>query len=279
MQERRVRRQRGTAPALPSEVGRARRPIFQAHGEAPKRPKLWRKWFVRAGSIAAILSLVWMLFLSSWFDVRGFEVKGSTSISAEDVQKTFDQYVRQHPTERNIFFFNSQRFKEALQKSYPTITQLNINRTLFLKVTVSLRESNAALIWQVGNTNWILGDDGRILERASGAEQQLGVVQDTAQLPVKTGDKVVDRNFVSFVRQLNALAPQNNIFISSVVVRNTTIEIDLRIQNNILVKCDSTRGVREQLDAIRKTLDTADRTRTPITQYIDVRIPGRAFYK
>ena len=277
--ERRVKRQRDSFDQPQADTGRVRRPIFQAELEAPRRPIVWRKWLVRLGASAAVLTILWALFFSQWFSIRGFEVKGSNTLSSQDIQEVFDTYIKQHPTEKNIFFVDTARFGETLQNNYPTISRANINRTVFLKLQVSVQETNAALIWQVWGTNWILGDDGRILAQASGAEKRLGIVRDTAQLPVKTGERVTDRSFVGFVRSLYTLAGQQNLGVTNVEVGSTTIEATVRLSNNIVIKCDTTRGAREQLEAASQTIQTAQRTGVPITQYIDVRAPGRVFYK
>ena len=257
-----------------------RRPIFQADQAAPpKKPFAWRIWGRRLIVIAAGLALFWAVIISHWLDVRGFEVRNSASISNEDVEKVYAVYLKQHPSERNFFFFNDRQFAATVTSTYPTITKVNINRTLFFKVVVSVTEANAALIWQVGNSNWILGDDGRILSLSSGAEKRLGTVRDTAQLQVKAGDKVADRNFVSFVRSSYSLAPQYKLTIESVEVGSATSEVVYRLPNNLYARCDTTRGAQEQVEAIAKTFETAEKTRIPVTQYIDARIPGRTFYK
>lgn len=277
--ERRVKRQRDNLEQPQAEIRRVRRPIFQAEHKAPRRPIMWRKWHLRLGASMAVFFIIWALLFSQWFTVRGFEVKGSNTLSSQDVEEVFDAYIKQHPTEKNIFFVDTTQLSKALQNTYPTISKAYINRTLFLKLQVNVQETSAALIWQVGNTNWVLGDDGRILAQASGAERRLGTVRDTAQLPAKAGDRVTDRMFVSFVRNIYTLAPQQNLEVSSVEVGNTTIEANIRLNNNTVIKCDTTRGAREQLEAAYQTIQTAQRTGPPITQYIDVRAPGRVFYK
>lgn len=277
---RRVRREQSNN--LQNAMGQQtpRRPIFQADQAAPpKKPFAWRVWARRVVILALIGFFFWLIVLSHTFDVRGFEVRNSTSVSEADIQKVYSAYLKQHPYERNFLFFNDRQFAQAITATYPTVSRANINRTLFFRVVVSVSEANAALIWQVGNSNWVLGDDGRVLALASGAEKRLGVVRDTAQLQVRAGDKVADRTFVRFVREIYSLAPQNNITIESVEVSNATSEVVLRLPNNIIVRCDTTRGASEQIEAVKKTFETAEKTRIPITQYIDARIPGKTYYK
>jgi len=245
----------------------------------PQQPFAWRKLFQRSLILLGGIAIIWVLVFSGWLQVRGIEVRNSNAISNQDMTALFTSYTASNPTEKNLLFLNTDKLSSVIRARYPTVEKVNINRTLWLTLQVSVKEAEVALIWRTGTIDWVLGDDGRILKKNDATNKQLGSVKDTAQLSVKTGDQVVDRQFVKFVRDIYAQATNYGLSVVDTEIVNTTQELTLRLQNGQTIRCDTTQDAKEQLKAVQGTYDTAKRTGKPVTQYIDVRIPGRAFYK
>lgn len=276
---RKVRRtQTASTPTAPGQG--SGRPIFAPRDTGgPKTPFAWRKLLQRTGIVVGAGVVLWAIFLSGWFTVRGIEVRNSSTVTNQDLSKLFATYTAGNQLQKNIFFINTTGLAELFQQQYPTLEKVNINRTLFLTLSVTVKESASALVWQSGTGAWILGDDGKILKKDDGQGRQLGSVRDTAQLMVKVGDQVADRQFVRFVRDIYAQAKAYDLAITSAEISTTTRELTLKLGSGQTIRMDTSREARGQLDAVRATYETAKRTNKPVTQYIDVRVPGRTFYK
>ncbi|MBP9826967.1 cell division protein FtsQ/DivIB [Candidatus Saccharibacteria bacterium] len=190
-----------------------------------------------------------------------------------------DEYLAANPVQKNILFTDTASLAEAIEKRQPTLSNLTIQRTFLLKLRLTVRETTPLLIWQSGNDLWLLGEDGRILAPAKAGERGLGLIVDTAQITVKPGDKVSDAVFVSFTRTIISEMKRRTIELETAYIESTTRELKLRLKSGVVVRTDTSRGPGEQLDAYQATVQTSQRTKEPITEYVDVRIPGKTFYK
>lgn len=260
-----------------------RRGQFVYAGEAPpgkpKQPIPWRKFFWRAGVFVLAAGIVWTLFVSGWFSIKGFEIKGNTTIAKASIEKAANQYLQEHPLQRNIFFLQSKSLALAIRQAEPTLQDAQASRNVFLKVNILVKESQPAIIWQTGDQTWLIAEDGRVLRRTESSEGGLGKIIDTAQLKVEAGDKVVDRQFVSFAREFFTAAQNQGLQIESGSIGATTRELNIRLKNGIVIKTDTSRSAQTQLQAYLDTIATAKKQNKQPTEYVDVRITGRTFYK
>lgn len=254
-------------------------PIISGDATDPGRRPIWQVIARNGLSAVAILVLLWALFFSGWLNIRGVELKGSNTMSQADVQKRVDGYLEAHPLERNILFTKTDTLAFALKQDYPTIKKMNISRTLFLKLQVAVTESKPALLWQSRGERWVVAEDGRILRPATAEEKVEGTIVDTAQLEVKVGQRVGDGQFISFVRDSYAKSQDFGFKLQATSIDATTRELKALLDSGVVIRMDTTRDAAEQLRSARVTFDTAERERKPIKEYVDVRVPGRAFYK
>jgi cell division septal protein FtsQ len=246
---------------------------------APKRPWAWRNILRTLGLLAGVSLVVWIAFFSGWLNVRAVTLKGSNTVSEEQLKETVDTYFDKIPLQRNILFTDVRELDATLRKAYPTFSKVNIYRTIFLTLQVQVTETAPALIWKTGGQNWLIGADGRILRQASAKDSVKGSVTDTAQLSVEAGKKVADAGFISFVLEAYKTAGEQQLTIANVTINDTTQEAIFILDNGITVKTDTTGSAKAQMEAAKKTFTSATETKKPVTQYIDTRVSGRTYYK
>ncbi len=279
---RRVRRSRFgvTNPTdTPDNSARAERVIVSGDMAPPKRPWAWRNIFRTAGFLAAISLVVWIAFFSGWLNVRKITLKGSNTVSEQQVTETIDAYFDKIPLQRNILFTDVHELDTTLRKAYPTFSKVNIYRTIFLTLQVQVTETAPALIWKTGAQSWLIGADGRILRQATAKDNVKGSVTDTAQLSVEAGKKVADAGFISFVLEAYKTAGEQQLTIANVTINDTTQEAIFILDSGITIKTDTTGSAKAQIEAAKKTFKSATETKKPVTQYIDTRVSGRTYYK
>lgn len=279
---RRVRRSRFSAAGStnsPDNSTRAERVIVSGDMAAPKRPWAWRNILRTLGLLAAASLIGWIAFFSGWLNVRAVTLKGSNTVSEEQLKETVDSYFDKIPLQRNILFTDVRELDVTLRKAYPTFSKVNIYRTIFLTLQVQVTETAPALIWKTGGQSWLIGADGRILRQASAKDSVKGSVTDTAQLSVEAGKKVADAGFISFVLEAYKTAGEQQLTIANVTINDTTQEAIFILDNGITVKTDTTGSAKAQMEAAKKTFTSATETKKPVTQYIDTRVSGRTYYK
>jgi len=247
--------------------------------QAPKQPIAWRQIFWRIGIFIAAAFGIWVLFFSGWLNARGIAVKGNSTISQEAISQAADEYLRTNPVQRNVLFLNTKDMAQAVKTQEPTLASVKVSRTLLLGLNVQVVESQPSLVWQTGDQAWLIAEDGRVLRQAKAGEGTFGRIIDTAQLTVKVGDKVADKQFVIFAREFISLAGKKGVDIESSAIGATTRELNIRLKNGIVIRTDTARGAAEQVEAYLATIATAQQQNKKPTEYVDVRIPGKAFYK
>lgn len=250
-----------------------------AADEAPKQQFAWRTYMKRAGLALVAVIVAWIIFFSGWLDMRAIKLQGEHSLTQETVADDVKEYLQRFPTQRNILFLQPQELARYIQQKHPTVQNLNINRTLFLGVNVTISESQPALVWQTGAKSWLIGEDGRVLREAQEGDVSFGRVIDTAQLDVRTGDRVADANFVQFTRSVYQVAQEKGVAIEQVAIGDTTREIIVAVQGGVVIKMAVERGAGEQIEAYLKTIETAKQEGKPVREYVDVRVVGKTYYK
>lgn len=282
-EERRVRRLQGSrfrqSSSVPEHTSQVERVIVSGDLAAPRKPWAWRNIFRTAGALLAVGLVAWVAFFSGWLNVKQIMLKGSNTVSESQVQDSIGAYFQTIPWQKNILFTDTKELTDSLRKTYPTFSKVNIYRTIFLTLQVQVTETAPALIWKTGSQSWLISTDGRILRQATAKDSVKGSVTDTAQLSVEAGKKVADGGFVDFIVGAYKSASDQKLVIANVTISDTTQEAMLVLDSGIVIKTDTTKDAKSQVEAARKTLDTATANRKPVTQYIDTRVSGRSYYK
>lgn len=274
-------------PEAQEQLGRIQRRVVRrravsvsaANEDSPRRRAPWRIYAQRLAIICLALGLTWVLFFSGWLNVRGISVSKTSTLSKITLDEQLETYLKDRSLQRNILFFQRDAFRQYLRDQNPTFRNVNINRTFFLEIAVRVEESTPAIIWQVGQKQWLVGDDGRVLRQANEKDDRLGKVIDTAQLQFKVGDKACDTEFVLFIKSLYQQAGEKGWQIVQTEIGETTREVIVRLSNGIYIRMATNRQAGDQVRAYEETLATAQTNGKKVNEYVDVRIVGKTFYK
>jgi len=147
---------------------------------------------IRNGRIPSFLGLVAMLGLGYWlltapyFKIANIEVQGGRFLGVSEVlaATALDQ--------QNVFLVNEADVAEKLKKlSY--VLEARVNKTLPNSVMLEVTERRSILTWQVGSTNYLVDNDGVVLESAVQLPvnaKAFSSVKSLEDKPLKIGDKV-----------------------------------------------------------------------------------------
>jgi cell division septal protein FtsQ len=261
--QRNVRRQRVTYNRRP---GRAPKQGRHLPKPGALKPLAWG-----IGGIIFVV-LVWNIFT-----VKQIDVSGNQAVSAESVRSALDASFGRHPFSRNLISLGLAPLETDLLQDQRLRT-VTIERQWPTTLHVTVAERSLSVLWQSGSQTYLVDAEGVAVQQASGTEH-LPTVTDSTGLPVTVGNKVAPATFIRFVTDVSVmLTPKTKLVAASISIPDTTSELYLKTTAGYIIKFDTTSGVEEQLNALSTVLNTLAKTKKVPTQYIDLRIPNKAYY-
>jgi hypothetical protein len=105
------------------------------------------------------------------------------------------------------------------------------------------------------------------------------VVQDDSNLPVRPARRVVGTRFVTFVTALAQALPGLKLTSTKYEIKDTTYDLYVSTTAGYRLILDTGRAAGDQAGDIDTMLRFLVKQRKHPAEYIDLRVPGRAYYK
>ncbi len=236
---------------------------IKARTPFPWRPVLR---IIVAALVAAFL--VWLLN-SPLFMVRSVEVSGIKNVSKKLV-------VDQVPIQGNLWLFPSSKVESRIKQASPYVADVVIYRGIPNAVRVVVAERVLAVLWESNGQPYIIGLDGAVIAQAK-PEESIPRVVDTSNAQYKVGDRVATPGFIHFVRTVkDTFQPIMSTELDHLEVGETTFEVTVIPGSGPKILLDSTRNPETQLKAGKAVMD---QYKDVIKEYLDLRVPGRGYFK
>lgn len=228
-----------------------------------------------------LLILGYSVIASSLFRIKNIQVAGNQTLSETTIRDQVTAIIGDSPISQNILFVSANNIESQLKKNNYQVSGVKIERLYFNTLKITITEQKPSILWRSGNNLSIITENGRgfIGEPNDELKKNLPTVEDLSNLPVKEGDKVVSQDFVKFVNEVNTILPQNGISISNTQIEETTTEITVITKEGYKIRFDTTRPFTEQMSDLKAVLDSLKTQGKKPTQYIDLRVNGKVFYK
>jgi cell division septal protein FtsQ len=240
-------------------------------------PKVSSRWLKVAG--VAVLVLLLFSWLASVTQIKKVQVTGNSAISTSELQKAVHAALRQQLFGKSTLTFNAGAVGGYLEQSDLGIKEANVSRSLPGTIKIKVVERIPSLIWQSGGGKYLLDSDGTIIGPVSAKYQALPVVEDSTGLPVKVGGRAVPSQFVSFSREFIRRLPETGLAASQVTVPVTTSEIYISTNKGFGLKIDTTRPPGDEIADLKLVLGELAKSHQSPSQYIDLRVEHKAYYK
>jgi cell division septal protein FtsQ len=250
--------------------------------EKSNKTQFKAKRLIRPIIVVLFLAIVsYMVLASNIFKINKIEIEGNQTIDSEEVRSQVGSIITGSSISQNIIFVPSSNIEKQLKKDNYQIADVKVTRIPFNTIKVTITEQKPSILWKSGNNLSIITENGRgfIGEPNDELKKNLPTVEDLSNLPVKEGDKVVSQEFVKFVNDIYVFLPQNGINISTTQIEETTTEIIVITKEGYRIRFDTTRPFDEQLTDLKSVLDSLKQQGKKPTQYVDLRINGKVFYK
>jgi cell division septal protein FtsQ len=236
--------------------------------------------------VVPLLLLGWFVFFSDIFLVQAITVVDARDHTMKQVKTILDDKIDEVVVKRNIFFLTSDLLESAVLAELPQVRTVHIVRKLPGTVKAIVQEKEPALLLLSDGQYYFVDDNGIPYEEAR-LDTLPGVVlpivkNDNRETRVVLGVAAVEPSFVTFMRSVQDKLPERagaevaEIHIPSLAAR----EVHYYLNNNWRILFDATRPFDQQIETLeqllREVIAEEDHERL---EYIDLRIPQRAYYR
>lgn len=267
-------------PRKTRRVSRVNRPMIYGRPQPVRKRRAKPELKV---NLRAILAGFLLLVLVGWwwrsFSVKQITINGAHDYAPSLVTAAARQQLQQHWWWRNLMLVDTASLKKNVLAAQPQLADVAISRQwpsgLLLKVT----EQNPNLEWQTDGKTYLLSQEGVIVAEAGQSSLKLPIVVDSANLPVKLGDKVAPEQFVQFCLDMISLLPKQGLQVKAMQIPATTNEIYITTNRGYYLKFDTTRDTHDEVGDLAKVLNLLKSQNKQPAEYIDLRINGAAYYK
>lgn len=188
---------------------------------------------------------------------------------------------------RNKLTVNATGISEALKAQFPELSDVSVALpVLGNQPIVYIQPFEPSFILEASNGKFVLDSTGRALADANSLPQltssHLPSIIDESGLQPRLGSVVLPSNNVAFMRTVITQLSAKGFGIQRIVLPAAASEVDVYVSGQpYFVKFDmqDQNGALQQVGTfVAVAQDLGSKGTTP-TQYVDVRIDGRAYYK
>ena len=189
-------------------------------------------------------------------------------------------------TNHNKITVDTSHISLALEKEFPEIDTVSVRLPLLGNQPVVYMQPaipELVLDTQDGGS-FVVDDEGRALLAASAVSNigQLGlpVVTDQSGLQITPGQVALPTADVSFIAQVAGQLKAEGFQITSLTMPAATSELDVRVKGaGYFIKCNLQGDARAEAGTFIAVEQYLAKQHVAPAQYIDVRVPERAYYK
>jgi cell division septal protein FtsQ len=178
----------------------------------------------------------------------------------------------------DMLTLNGGQLASALQRVDPTLKTVTVGRHFFHTVVITATLRQPSLGWSTGDQDYLLDLDGTAIGPLPSGST-LPVVTDGSNLPVAVGQRIVPEQFVAFVIDLVPALKTDGYKVTGLSISDTTFDLTVSTNKGYQLIFDTTRAVGDEisdLKAVQALLVTQGKTPS---QYIDLRIAGKAYWQ
>ena len=252
----------------------------------PKPPLLARNFVKYAVATLVLLSLGYLTFLTPNATVK---LSGQTVISRPNgsYESYVNQYLKGSLLNYSKITFDDDKLFSQIIAQFPEVSDADVSIPFFKqKPHVELKFAEPTVILKVfGDDNYVLDQQGRALARESDAADsvetsRLVSVNDTSDQKVSLGSILLTQQQISFISEIVFQAEQKQLKVEAINLTGGASEINVKYADAAYqVKYSFFAEARQSSGAYFAIRDQLKKDNKTPKQYIDLRIPERAYIK
>ncbi len=217
-----------------------------------------------------------LLIIKQIFAIKTVTVKASSRIP--EIQLAATKAIAENWRQDNLITFNSDALAAKLRASDPMISSVAVRRQWPSGITLNVILKDPSIGWSSGNQSFDIDLDGTVIG-AMPAGSALPIVVDGSNLPVNPGQKVVSSKFVAYIQEIVPALTAAGVKVTQLQVKDTTLDLYVTTDKGYYLILDTGRPASETISDLKQVITAlAAQKRLPL-EYIDLRIPNKAYYK
>lgn len=251
-------------------------------------------WAKRSGLvtvlIVAVICLISILSVSSSPRIVLLnDTDGSYAFhDAAEYQAAAKQYLGSSVWNKNKITVNTGAASTDLQKKFPELADVSITLPFIgHRPVYHLQANSPAFVVQAVNGTYVLDSSGKALLAKAAlpvrTADTLPVITDQTGLHVVIGRQVISNDEASFIRTVLATLKAKQVTVASLnLPAGVAQELDIQVNGRpyyIKFNMHDAASARQQAGTYLATIANLDKQHIAPTQYVDVRVLGRAYYQ
>lgn len=251
-------------------------------------------WFQRIGLIILLLAIlasaINLLKLSNNAEILPLTNNGSNTLVFDETayQSAADHLLAESVWNHNKITVDTGHISRQLLAQFPDISNVSITIPLFShRPIIYIEPAQPALIIQSASSgSFVINESGKAVLTTSHnpiapGQPKLPVVTDLSGLKLVLGYQVLPANTVSFVQVVAAQLSAKQYTVTSMTLPPATSELDVALKGKpYIIKFNlENDDPRQQVGTFLAAIANLQSQSITPSQYVDVRVDGRAYYK
>ncbi len=275
-------------------ANRDMRPGDTARGEGkldrskvPRSDSLWVNHIITLLLLVVIITILADLF---WLNSKPkVYIEGSSTTllsSTETYQAAAEKLISGSFLNRNKLTINVTSIANSMQKEFPELAAVSVTFSFSgHQAQLDITPAQPILLLNNGNATYAVGSDGTVIGAATlttlPSLDNLGLplVNDTVA-SVKKGSQILSTSDVSFIQYVADEFKAQHVALETMSLPVATRELDVTpAGQSYYIKFNLQTAPKEQVGSYLAVEQYLTQNKITPSQYVDVRIAGRAYYK
>lgn len=248
-----------------------------------KATKIFTNIPVILSVLVIVFSIIYSITLSSTPSIK--IVNNSNSIVSKEGTDRFNHLAKEE-LEKSIFnkskiTINTDKIQNELIKLIPEATDIAIALPIVSRSPVIyIRIAEPSLTLSTNEQKYILDEKGRVITKETQNYEKLVEVKDKSGIAINLGDQAIPTKQVDFINQVKNQFGNKKLKIEFFELSKNANELVVKLKNkDYIVKFNLLGDVRTQSGTAIATIKYLKQKSIKPSQYIDVRVEERSYYK
>lgn len=241
-----------------------------------------RKRIVRILAVVLVLIGILGYFVASYARTIVIEYsQAGLSANKQTYAAAVEEYFARHPLERFGFALNRKQFAQELAVTRPELKSIDVDRNWYGGSRAFVFGFRKPILrWDSGGKTFYVDGQGVAFGYDYFGGKYVKVSDQSGISPTDNGGEIASNRLIAFLgKMVGAVDAGDKGKVTDIIIPASTREIDLKLEGRgYIVKTHTDRDPLGQAQDIIATIKWLDDKKIK-PEYIDVRVPGKAFYK
>jgi hypothetical protein len=247
------------------------------------RSKRGKKLLIKIADLLAVALLIFLvihsLIVSNDAKVIASDTSYHTQTNYQDSAKHYIKSLRN----RNKVTFDTAAIVRSYQNDYPEVKATSVELPIFSqKPVIRLQISEPSFFLRSGDKEYLIDASGRAVAYSYQYPKVKGlpIIIDQSGFTIKKGQPVLSDDNIAFIKAVLAHCVSNGVKVQSITLPASASEMDLRTSDRpYFVKFYLGGDSAVQIGQFLAARHQFDQKNSQPTEYLDVRVGGKVFYK